>query len=769
MAIVQTDQFPLAPDVATLQSVMEQIVEPGFGGVIGPTVSESVPWWPAPTERGDRPNVVVIVLDDVGFAQLGCYGSDIDTPHSDALAAEGVRLSNLHVTPLCSPTRACLLTGRNHHTVGMSMITGFPSGFPNGREQVTDRAAMLPAHLRAAGYGTYAVGKWHLGPMHEINPAGPFDHWPLAHGFDRFYGFLAGETDQFRPNLVQDNGFLERPPGPGYHLSEDLTDKAIEMVASHRSGAPHRPFFLYLAYGACHGPHQVPDAYLDTHRGRYDDGWDVVRERWYRRQLELGVIPPGTKLPPSNPGVPAWDDVPVADRDLFVRYQELFAAFLHHTDAQIGRLLAALERLDARDDTIVVLVSDNGAAGEGGQGGAWNELLSLNGIATGADDSRAHLDVLGGPDSYPIYPTAWAQVGNTPCKWYKHHTFGGGVRAPMIVNWPQALTRRGEVEGGFAHAVDLVPTLLEACRVEPAPVVGGVEQLPIAGTSFLGRLLGEDSGPTPPRTQYFEMGGHRGIYHDGWKATTMHASGTPFAEDRWELYHLDQDFSEHDDLADAEPDRLRRMVDLWWAEAGRYGVAPLDDRFLERALSRQGHPDHGVTRFVLYRGTRRISEAAAPELHGGPFRIRVDVRDLAPDHEGVLLAYGGRFAGFALRVRSGRLELLHRGLDGSTRSTVTGPLTVGDHELGLDWEPDGMTEAAVALVVDGVTTARGRVESVAPYYAGGNGIEVGSNRLSPIDGSDGTSTDFTGDFRTVTIELASEPVAPTIERALAAD
>lgn len=646
------------------------------------------------------------------------------------------------------------------------MITGFPSGFPNGRESVTKRAAMLPAHLRRAGYGTYAVGKWHLTPMHTINPAGPFDHWPLAHGFDRFYGFLGGETDQFRPNLIEDNHVIHPPEREDYHLSEDLTDRAIELLATHRSAAPNRPFFLYLAFGACHGPHQIPEALRDSHRGRYDDGWDAVRRRWFQRQLELGVVPSGTRLPPSNPGIPPWDEVPATDRPLLVRYQELFAAFLHHTDAQIGRLLAALEALDARDDTIVMVMSDNGAAGEGGHAGAWNELIPLNGIVSTPDDSRPFLDRLGGPDSYPIYPTAWAQAGNTPCKWYKHHTFGGGVRAPLIVNW-SGMTGGG-VHDRFVHAIDIAPTLLSMCAVEPGPTVGGVAQIPLHGVSFHDTLRGDQAARAPTRTQYFEMGGHRGIYHNGWKATTMHQAGASFEDDTWELYDLTSDFSEHDDLATTQPDRLRRLVDLWWLEAGKFGVTPLDDRFLERALMREGHPDHGVRRFALYRGTRRISESAAPNLHGVSFTVRVPLAGFAGEHAGVLMAYGGRFAGFVLHVAERRLVLDQRALDGTTRS-LRSDRTIGDGNtvVGLDWHNrDGVAE--VTLLIDDAVVARGEGIGMAPFYSGGNGIEVGHNRLSPVAPT--TLDEFSGAFRSVEIELApNEPSVGHLEARLRAD
>ena len=742
--------------------MIEHLLEPEFGGTIGVTVDQSIPWWPPTPTRAGRPDVVVVVLDDVGFAQLGCYGSEIRTPTIDALAARGVQFGNFHVTPLCSPTRACLLTGRNHHSVGMSMITGFPSGFPNGRERVSTRAAMLPAHLRVAGYGTYAIGKWHLGPMHEANPAGPFGDWPLAHGFDRFYGFLAGETDQFRPNLVRDNSVLPEPPaGDGYHLSEDLTDQAITMLATHCSATPDRPFFLYLAYGACHGPHHVPESHRESHAGMFDDGWDAARQRWFRRQLELGVVPAGTVLPPPNPDVPAWDDVAEADRPLFARFQELFAGCLHHTDAQIARLLAALERFGRADDTVFVVLSDNGAAGEGGVAGSWNELIPLNGFTPTAQESIARMATLGGPDSYPVYPRAWAQAGNTPGKWYKHYTFGGGVRAPLVVSWPAGLVEPGRIDHTFRHAVDLAPTLLELCRVQPVPQVDGVDQMPIHGASFAPTIR---SGPTEPprRAQYFEMGGHRGIYLDGWKATTRHTAGASFDDDVWELYDLTSDFSESRDLAAEHPDVLARLVARWWVEAGTYGVLPLDDRFLERALSREGQPNAGRRQFVFHRGTERIGEAALPSLHGGRYSVRVEIERDDGD-EGVLVSYGGRHAGFVLYVADDTLHVEHNGFGTTDRASAR--LPAGRTIVGFDRD-----DAQVRLVIGDVPVAAMEVTRPVPFYAGGNGLEVGENRLSPVSQAYAMPASFTGRFATVSVELeAVEPRAGSAASAVRAD
>ena len=737
---------------------MNHILEPDFGGRIGRTVSESEPWWPSPKRPpAGAPNVVMVVLDDVGYAQVGCYGSDISTPAIDGLAAEGLRFTNFHVTPLCSPTRACLLTGRNHHSVGMGMITGFPSGFPHGRESISKKAATVSEVLRDRGFGTYALGKWHLTPMGDMTPAGPFDHWPLSHGFDRFYGFLGGETDQYRPNLVSDNRIIVPPYEDNYHVSEDLVDQGIEMIAGHRSATPDRPFFLYLAFGACHGPLQAPGSYLRRYRGAYDDGWDAVRARWFARQIDMGLVPEGTGLAPRNPGVAAWESLPGSERRMLARYQEVFAGFLEHTDAQIGRLMAALDWLGCADDTLTLVLSDNGAAGEGGPSGSWNELIGMNGLPVTVDDSMGRIDQLGSPDTYPQYPVGWAQVGNTPCKWYKHHTFGGGVRAPLVVHWPGRVADPGGFRRNFRHAIDVTPTILEACRIDAPDEVGGVAQLPVHGESLLAEVTGPD-GPPAPRTQYFEMKGHRGIYHDGWKAVTFHQPGRDFDDDAWELYHLDEDFSELTDLAGERLELVARMKERWWDEAVKFGVLPLDDRFLERAQDRTGTFTEGVSRFVYYRGMPRIHESAAADVRAQWFRLTARLEAHAADDEGVIASFGGRFGGFVLYVRGGGLIFEHNSFGEITRLECPDRLPVGEVVVAVDWTRH-QDAADVALRVGADVAATAHIDRIVPYYSGGNGIEIGGNWVSAVSDSYQRPYAYTGRLDRVTIDVDTSDTA----------
>ena len=449
---------------------------PEWKGVIGRTVAESTPDWPTrPRPAPEAPNVVVVVLDDTGFAHLGCYGSSIETPNIDALAAGGLRYNSFHTTALCSPTRAALLTGRNHHAVGMRGLSNWTSGFPNCTGRIPPDAATLAELLSSAGYSTFAVGKWHLTPMEETSAAGPFDDWPLRRGFDRFYGFMQGETSQFYPELYCDNHPIPTPYGPdeGYHVSEDLVDQAVAMLRDQRSNAPTRPFFMYFCFGATHAPHQAPPEYLEKYRGRFDEGWDAVRESWFARQLELGVVPPGTDLAPRNQGVRPWAELSDDEKRLAVRLQEAFAGFLDHTDAQVGRLVAGLESLGVVENTLFVLISDNGASQEGGPNGMVDSIHFFNGMLETLDESLERIDDIGGPRANNNYPWGWAQAGNTPLKRYKQNTHGGGVRDPLIVHWPAGISERGSIRSQFCHVSDLAPTILEVAGVAPPRRLSG--------------------------------------------------------------------------------------------------------------------------------------------------------------------------------------------------------------------------------------------------------------------------------------------------------
>lgn len=674
-----------------------------LAGHIGRTEAESTPWWPEPAHPGDgAPDVVVILLDDTGFAHLGCFGSDLSTPNIDRLAAGGLRYTNFHVTPLCSPSRAALLTGRNHHTVGMRALSNFDSGYPHMRGHISNSAATIAEVLRDEGYATFAVGKWHLCPMEQASAAGPFDQWPLQRGFDRFYGFLEGETDQFHPELVYDNHAVDPPAGPedGYHLSEDLVDRAIGFLHDSVSVRPDRACFTYLSFGAMHAPHQAPPDYLARHRGRFDEGWDVVRERWFQRQLETGVVPEGTRLAPRNPGVEAWDELPENHRRLAARLQEAFAAFLEHTDAQIGRYLDALERLGRLDNTLVVLLSDNGASQEGGPFGVMHEMKFFNFLVESPDEAVERIDDIGGPHSHANYPWGWAQAGNAPFRWYKQNTHEGGVHVPLVLHWPARIDDPGALRDQFHHVDDVAPTIYELLGVTPPAQYRGVDQLPISGTSMAYTIDAADE-PTRKHVQYFEMMAHRGLYLDGWKAVTRHEYGTAFDDDRWELYDLTKDRSECDDLAGAEPGRLAAMIERWWTEADEHGVLPLDERTIELfgARFRDRSPHRPDRHYTYFPPVSPLPAQVAPALGGRSWDLVATVRRTGGD-DGVIYATGTENSGFSLFVDDDQLVFDYNcfGDHRVARSEVPAP--VGRCELGVSVRRTGRGGTAT-VTVDG--------------------------------------------------------------------
>jgi arylsulfatase A-like enzyme len=725
-----------------------------FKGVIGRTVADSTPWWPEPKRSGDgSPNVVLILFDDTGFAHFGCYGSTIETPNIDRLAAGGIRFTNFHTTALCSPTRACLLTGRNHHTVGMRAVSNFNTGFPHMRGHITPQAATIAEILREEGYATLMAGKWHLAPMEEASAAGPFDHWPLQRGFDRFYGFLQGETDQFYPELYYDNHPVDPPFGPekGYHLTEDLVDKSISFIRDSKSIRPDRPFFLYLAFGATHAPHQAPPEFIRKYRGRFDAGWDVLREEWYQRQLQMGIIPPGTRLAPRNPGVRPWAELSENEKRFALRLQEAFAGFLDHTDHHIGRLLSFLEEIGEYENTLIILLSDNGASQEGGPTGVMDEFKYFNLVPENVDAVQSRLDEIGGPHSHSNIPWGWAQAGNCPLKWYKQNTFGGGVRDPLIVHWSARVKDPGGIRTQFHHVTDVVPTILELLEITPPDTYHGWEQIPISGTSMVYALNSaqEKSRKGP---QYFEMFGHRGIWYDGWKAVTYHRPGTPFDEDEWELYHLDEDFSETRNLAQDHPEKLRELIDLWWVEAGRHGVLPLDDRTIElfRPSFRPGTP-HAGRRYVYYPPISHLPAEVSPSLGNRSWVMTAEVEQVDPLKGGVLVAQGTQNVGFSWYIKDERLVFDYNIFTDHhvVRSNQKVPSSV--KKLGVRFIRDGK-KGTIQLMIDGTECGTLKVPFVLRMISS-TGMDIGRDGLSPVTDDYTAPFPFSGIIRKLTIEL----------------
>lgn len=748
-----------------------------FDGVIGPTIAESAPSWPARPHPGeDAPNVVVILLDDTGFAQLGCYGSTMSTPNIDALAAGGLRYTNFHVTPLCSPTRAALLTGRNHHEVGMRSLSNFSTGFPNMRGHVSPHAATMAEVLRDQGYATFAVGKWHLCQSEDTSAAGPYDQWPCQRGFDRFYGFLDGETDQFHPELVYDNHRVEQPKSAaeGYHLTEDLVDHAISFLHDATSIRPDRPFCLYFAPGAMHAPHQAPAAYIEKYRGAFDDGWDAARDAWSTRQREMGLLPLGTRLAPRNPGVQEWSALPENHRRLAARLQEAFAGFLEHTDEQIGRLVAALEHLGQLDSTLILLLSDNGASQEGGQFGVLHEWKYFNFVAESPDEAVARLDDIGGPDSHTNYPWGWAQAGNTPFKWYKQNTHEGGVHVPLIMHWPRQIpaAHRGGLRDQFHHVSDIVPTIYDFLAITPPQVYRGYEQMPVTGISMRYTLDGP-AEPSRKQVQYFEMMGHRAIYADGWKAVTRHRPGVPYQDDDWELYHIAGDRSECGNLAQAEPEKLAELVDLWWREAAEHNVLPLDDRTIElfgisgaaadsaaRGLAglagtagQPRHSPHPASRHYTYRPPMSPMPAQVGARIGGR-SWDLDATITRPAGAGgVLYATGNQNSGLSVFILDGRLVFDYNCFGEHHVAESAAQVPEGRSVAGVRFRRTGTGGHAI-LVIDGAECGRVDIPLVLRILSS-LGPSVGYDHGSPVSDRYDGPFPFEGTLERVDIQLVS--------------
>lgn len=726
-----------------------------FGGTIGRYHWESEPHWPPePAPPAGAPNVLIVLLDDVGFAQLGCFGSDIPTPTFDGLAAQGLRYANFHTTALCSPTRACVLTGRNHHTCGMGRIAELATGFPGYDACIPRSCGFLPEMLTPHGYAAYAVGKWHLTPDEELHLGARRDRWPLGRGFERFYGFFGGETHQFVPALVHDNHFVDPPRSyeDGYHLTEDLVSHAIEYLEDLRHVDVDKPWFLYLATGACHSPHQAPADWIARFRGQFDDGWDRWREAALRRQIESGVVPPHTELSPRPEWVPAWESLSPQERRVYARYMEAFAGFLAHTDAQVGRLIEWLQRSGELDRTLVLVLSDNGASSEGGPVGSLNDARAWNWLPRTLEEADARLDEIGGPRIHNNYPWGWTVAGNTPFRRWKRETHEGGVADPLIVRWPGGIAARGEVRHQYVHAIDLVPTILEVIGIDAPATVGGVEQRPIEGTSFA-YSFGAPDAPERHTTQYYEMFGCRAIYHEGWKAVVYHPiqSDDP-GLDRvgWELYHLRADPSECHDLAAEQPVRLAALVERWWIEAARHQVLPLDNRPFSELVLERPRPVEPRRRYVYRPGRSPVPESVAANVKNRPHRITAHVSlDGHGPVEGALAVQGSVLGGWSFHLLGdGRLCYVHN-LSGWREYRIEGPvgerLGPGEHRLAFTFTPgrDGAVHRGV-LLVDGDEVAAGDIERTtwSRFSITGAGLTVGwSPDFSPAD------RDYRGPFR----------------------
>jgi arylsulfatase len=712
-----------------------------FEGVIGRTLENSTPWWPPlPSAPAGAPNVVIVLLDDVGYAQFGCYGSDVATPTFDRLAANGLRYSNFHTTALCSPTRAALITGRNHHTNGMGRVVEMATGFPGYDAVVPKSSGFLSEILLQNGYSTFAVGKWHLAPAPDMAMGGSKERWPLGRGFERFYGFLGGETDQFHPDLVYDNHQVDPPrtPAEGYHLTDDLVDHAILFMKDLRAVLPEKPFLLWFTPGACHAPHQAPREYIDRYRGQFDQGWDSWRDSVYARQVASGLLPPGTELSERPQWVPAWDSLTSDEQTVFARMMEVYAGFLTHTDAQVGRLLDFIESMGELDNTIVLVMSDNGASAEGGPRGSFNELYFFNFEPESMEENLARIDQLGGPEAYSHYAWGWAWAGNTPLKRWKRETHEGGVCDPLIAHFPARLGRPGATRHQYVHAVDVMPTLLEVIGLDIPTEIHGVAQRPVEGVSFAHTF---DSGEVPSRhvTQYYEMLGSRAMYHDGWKAVVFHPlpvirytehddPNRSFEADDWELYHVAEDFSETRDLAVERPEKLTELVNLWWAEAERFNVLPVTNQ-----PARGADPRYRRQRFLFHPGIGSIPQLIAPNLSNRAWRMLAELVMPESDGGGVIVCHGSHAGGYVAYVDDGRLHFGYNHL-GSTLTTVSAEvrLPAGPVVARIEFTPTGAFAGDVELYYGDVPVGQGHIARTTLVTFGVRGFTVGYQNGTPV-------------------------------------
>jgi arylsulfatase len=740
-----------------------------FKGVINIDIRDSVPDWEPytqPLAPEGAPNVLYIVLDDVGFSAMEPFGGLIETPNINRIAERGLTYTNFHTTALCSPTRACLLTGRNHTTNGMACITEASAGFPNQNGHIPFECGTLAEVLGERGWNTYAVGKWHLTAADEMNLASRKTQWPLGRGFERFYGFLGAETNQWYPDLCYDNHPVEQPSSPedGYHFGVDITDKALSFIQDANAIAPDKPFFLYYCPGAAHAPHHVPKEWADKYKGRFDMGYEAYREAVFERQKQMGIVTGKAELSPINPYVDEksddgtewpeldtvrpWDSLSDDEKRLFSRMAEVYAGFLSHADHQIGRLLDHLEETGQLDNTLIVLVSDNGASGEGGPNGSVNENKIFNGLPDLIEENLPFIEELGGPKTYNHYPTGWAFAFNTPFKlWKRYSNWEGGTADPLIVSWPTQIAEAG-LRRQYVHAIDIVPTVYECLGVEPPEVVKGYTQHEIEGVSFAQTFSGPDA-ETAKQTQFYSMLGTRAIWHKGWKAAAVSPavpqSWPNFATQRWELFDTENDPSECHDLAAEHPEKLSELVNLWWAEAGRYNAFPLESRSAVEILGTD-RPQLAKpqTRYVYYPGGSEIPESVAPNLRNRSFTIAVEVTIETEEAGGVLFSQGAVFGGHALYVKDGKLKYVNNFV-GIAEQVVesTEPVPLGHVVLSASFDREGDTmpaEGTLTLHMRDQTVGEGRIKTQPGYFSlCGEGLNVGK------DGGEPVTDDYPGD------------------------
>jgi arylsulfatase A-like enzyme len=743
-----------------------------FPGTIGRTYLDSdQAQFPQPVRapRG-APNVVLILLDDAGFGQFGTFGGSIPSPTMDRLAAEGLRFNRFHTTALCSPTRAALITGRNHHSAAFAGITELATGYDGYTCILPRSCGTVGEVLRQNGYMTAWIGKNHNTPTWETSSAGPFDRWANGLGFDYFYGFNAGDMNHWNPVLYENRNLVPTPADPNYHLTEDIADKAIAWTRKAKSIAPDKPFFLYVAPGATHSPHHAPKEWIEKFKGKFDGGWDQYREQTFARQKKLGVVPQDANLTKRSEGLPAWDTLNADQKRLYSRMMEVFAGYAAHVDHHMGRIIDAVRQMPGAENTLFIYIAgDNGSSAEGGIEGSLNENLFFNGFPEKWQDNLKAIDELGGPKHFNHFPSAWAHAMNTPFQWTKQvASHFGGTRNPMIVSWPARIKDKGSVRSQFTHTIDVVPTIYEACGITAPRELNGIQQKPIEGTSFVYTF--DDAREKGRRTtQYFELAVNRGLYHDGWMASSR--SFVPWQPTRegfdpdkakWELYNIEQDFTQANDLAGENPEKLRQMQDLWWVEASKYNVLPLDWRGTQRMNSEaMGRPSLGgnTKTFDYYPGQIGLPNDASPRILNKSWTITALV-ELPEKADGMIITQGGLVGGYGLYIKENMPTFVYNylALD-RVAFTAREPLPKGKVKLVVDFKYDGKPGefgkgGTITMTADGKPIAAGRLGKTIPIQISlGEGLDIGEDVGSAVDFTYKLPFPFSGKIEKVRVEL----------------
>ena len=707
----------------------------------------------------NSPNVVYIVLDDTGFAHLGCYGSDINTPNIDALAADGLRYNNFHTTAICSATRASLLTGANHHAAGCASVIELNYGLPNGCGRIVPEYATIAEILHEYGYAAFASGKWHLASA--LTQAGPYDGWPLQKGFDRYYGFLQAEDNQYYPHLAYDNHILTpkemalKTDDPEYHFSKDIVDNALENIFTQKNAFPDQPFFLYLAFGAQHAPHHAPKEYIDRYKGVFDEGWDAKRQKWFERQKELGIIPKDAQLTRRSEVVEAWDDLSDDQKKVYARLMESYAGMLEYTDEQIGRLTGYLKEIGEYDNTIIVLLSDNGASAEGGKDGRLNLFESMNIFSSDytVKEGLKKLDKIGSRETMNHYPTGWANAGNTPFQWYKTWTFEGGVRDPLIISWPKRITDKGSIRSQFHHVSDITPAVLELIGIEKPGHIKGVPQKDFTGTSLAYTIDNPDER-SRKHVQYFEIFGNRAIYKDGWKAVVNHSVSESYEADKWELYHVDEDFSEKCDVSGQYPQKLKELQDEFLIEAAKNNVFPMIKKGVQAS---RGYPGEIMTgriavpeRFMEFKGVFRpydLAESNKFNLDTASYGFIADIERESTADEGVIFSTGDKFGGYVLYIKDNTLKFVYNWADIKYYSALYPDLPAGRAEISYDHVYHFGGRVEIILYVNGVQVSYLEIPE-ANYYKNYTST-IRANNYTPVSPDYEVPFEFTGKLHRV--------------------